>query len=66
MSLGGRTFRACRPSRFSQQEELDEGGGQVKQTKILLYARRAKAGKPLFEPVNVLKPLTGNRDVPIA
>ena len=61
MSLGGRTFRAFRPSRFARQDELEEEDTQVKQAKIQIYAERAEAGQPLFEPSNVVKVLASNR-----
>ena len=57
MSIGGRTFRAYRPSHFGQQDYLEEEGSEEKQEKIRLYAQRAKAGLPLFESVETIKRL---------
>ena len=61
MSLGGRTFRAFRPSRFARQDELEEDDSHVKQAKIQLYSERAEAGQPLFEPSNVVKALANSQ-----
>ncbi len=49
MSLGGRTFRAFRPSSFSPPEELQEEVDLNRQAKIHLYLKRAEEGLPLFE-----------------
>ena len=58
MSLGGRTFRAFRPSHFARGDELEEEVEHAKQAKIRLYAERARAGLPLFDSIDVLKRLT--------
>ena len=56
MSIGGRTFRGFRPSHFGRQDDdLEEDAQQVKRAKIQLYAQRAQAGLPLFEPASVAK-----------
>lgn len=63
MSLGGQTFRAFRPSYFAQPDELEDVEYQAKQAKILLYIRRAEAGQPLFQQVNVLNAMTGGQNL---
>jgi hypothetical protein len=50
---GGRDVRGFRPSRFGSDEE-DEDVQRAKQTKMRIYAERAKAKLPLFTD-----PLTG-------
>ena len=49
MSLVGRTFRAYRPSSYSQSDDLQEQPDMDRQAKITLYLKRAEAGLPLFE-----------------
>lgn len=66
MSLGGRTFRAFRPSQFARQDDLEENGGQAKQAMILFYRQRAEAGQPLFESVSVVKALGRDETRPAA
>ena len=65
MSIGGRTFRGFRPSHFCRHEEdlEEEDAQQVKHAMIQLYARRAEAGLPLFEPANVVRRLGTSPDL---
>lgn len=65
MSIGGRTFRGFRPSYFCRYEEdlEEEDAQQVKQAMIQLYAQRAEAGLPLFEPANVVRRLGTSPDL---
>ncbi len=49
MSIGGRTYRAFRPSQFARQDEVEENWQEAKLEKIQLYIERAEAGIPLFE-----------------
>ena len=66
MFLGGRTFRAFRPSRYARLEEPEEENTEFKQAKIQIYMRRAEAGQPLFESANVVKALGGGKETPPA
>jgi len=54
MSIGGRTFRAFRPSRFARQEDIEEEMDQIKEERIRAYAARVQAGLPLFESGNAV------------
>ncbi len=58
MSIGGRTFRAFRPSSFARQDELEEEEEQAKQANIVLYGERARAGLPLFDATRSVNGLT--------
>ena len=55
MSIGGRTFRAFRPSCYAQMDHLEEEEGDGKQDNIRLYAQRARAGLPLFDSSKAAK-----------
>jgi hypothetical protein len=63
MSFGGQTFRAFRPSRFAQPDELEEEHQEAKQAKIRIYIKRAEAGMPLFEQPNIAKALAAGQDL---
>lgn len=62
MSIGGRTFRAFRPSCYGRYDDVEEEVQQVKTSRISLYAKRVEAGLPLFEPPNAAKPMTSRRN----
>ena len=41
-------MRAFRPSHFAREEDYNEDADRAKQDNIIMYARRAQAGLPLF------------------
>ena len=57
MSFVGRTFRAYRPSHFSQQDDLTEQQDLDRQDKIIIYLKRAEEGLPLFEGEQQFSPM---------
>lgn len=62
MSLGGRTFRAFRPSQYGRLDsDVEEEGQEVKQANIRIYSQRAQAGLPLFESTSVVETLNAGR-----
>ncbi len=66
MSLGGRTFRAFRPSQFGRIDgEVEEEAQQVRQSKIGVYSQRAEAGLPLFESTSTADSLVSGRNIAI-
>ena len=62
MSIGGRMFRAFRPSHCARLDELEEETPKEKQANIYVYSQRAQAGLPLFERSDSTQGLTGGRD----
>lgn len=57
-------MRAFRPSHFAREQDRQEDIDRVKVQNVLLYAKRAQAGLPLFaqggsaQEVHVLRNLT--------
>ena len=47
--FGGRPVRGYRPSRYGLVEEESEEAELVRLARIELYAKRARAGLPIFE-----------------
>ncbi len=43
-------MRAFRPSRYAPVENLEEDHQSAKDVNVEVYAKRAEAGIPLFEP----------------
>jgi hypothetical protein len=64
MSIGGRTFRAFRPSRYTRQDETEEENGLAKEANIEVYMQRAQAGQPLFDTGTVVQALGGRKPLP--
>jgi hypothetical protein len=64
MSIGGRTFRAFRPSRYARQDEMEEESGLAKEANIEVYMQRAQAGQPLFDTGTVVQALSGRKPLP--
>ena len=65
MSIGGRTFRAFRPSRFGRQDEVEEEVQQTKVARISIYAKRVEAGLPLFDQPSAAKAIKGPRNLAV-
>ena len=52
--FGGRPVRGCRPSYRGSNDEPCEEAELVRLANIEQYAKRASAGLPIFEDVNIV------------